>query len=105
MDDKYQNKNNTFYYFDMFLEYCRILDVLLGNSFITTFVLYVCSNLFGFCKWHRLLITANFINICITGVDILFHIPISDLELLSLYMIIDIIFLFIILIHKFKCKH
>lgn len=97
--------NNIFYYFNLFLSVCRILDFVLGNSIITTLLLYICSNLFGFCKWHKLLITANIINILLAGIDVLYHIPISDIELLMLYGIVDIIFLFMIIIYKFKCKH
>lgn len=35
-----------------------LLDFIIGNSITTTFLLYVCSYVFGFCKWHRFIITA-----------------------------------------------
>ena len=97
--------NNTMYYFDLFLEHSRFIDFIIGNSYITSILFYICSYMFGFCKWHKLVITANFINLNIGLVDVLIHIPISNLELLLSYYIIDIIFLFIILINKIKCKH
>ena len=97
--------NNVLYYFDICYTLSRSLDFITGNSYITTFLLLICNKLFGFCKWHKLVITANFVNLNIGLIDIIFHIPVTDLQLLMLYFIIDIIFLFIILINKFKCKH
>lgn len=60
--------NNLLYFNDIYcLSY--ILDYLIGNSIITTFLLIVCSYIFNFCTWHRLIIIANFINITIASVD------------------------------------
>lgn len=87
--------NNLLYYFDINNNIVYNLDFILGNSIITTILLYVCSYIFKFCKWHRIIITANFINILIAQIDILFVIPISDLMLLIIYYIISIIFIII----------
>ena len=58
--------NNLLYFNDIYcLSY--ILDYLIGNSIITTFLLIVCSYIFNFCTWHRLIIIANFINITIAA--------------------------------------
>lgn len=95
--------NNVLYYFGLFRPICYIMDFTLGNSIITTFLLFICSNLFGFCNWHRLIITSNFINILIANIDVLFTIPISNLHLLSLYFAVYLIFLFIIVYKRF-CK-
>lgn len=95
--------NNLLYYFQICNQLCYCIDLIIGNSVITTFLLFVCSYLFGFCNWHRLMITSNFINIMIANVDILFTIPISNLHLLSLYFAVYLIFLFIIVYKKF-CK-
>lgn len=95
--------NNLLYYFQICNQLCYTIDFVIGNSIITTFLLYVCSYVFGFCNWHRLIITSNFINILIANVDVLFTIPISNLHLLSLYFAVYLIFLFIIVYKRF-CK-
>lgn len=95
--------NNLLYYFQIYNQLCYIIDFVIGNSLITTFLLFVCSYIFGFCNWHRLLITSNFVNIVIASVDSVYRIPISNLELLILYFIIYLIFLFIIVYKRF-CK-
>lgn len=95
--------NNVIYYFQLCNELCYICDFILGNSLITTFLLFVCSYLFGFCNWHRLMITSNFINIFIASIDSVYRLPISNLHLLSLYFAVYLIFLFIIVYKRF-CK-
>ena len=84
--------NNTLYYFDIDY-FTYITDFAIGNSIITTFLLYVCSYVFNFCIWHRLIITANFINICIAIVDTIILLPISDVQLLIIYYTISVIFI------------
>ena len=95
---------NTIYYFNLnkMLLYCS--NYLLGNSVLTTSFLYIASKIFGFCKWHRIAIIGNFINITISVIDKIFTIPISNLEILVLYSTISIVFLFIALYYKFKCN-
>lgn len=95
--------NNLLYYFQICNQLCYIIDFIIGNSLITTFLLFVCSYIFGFCNWHRLLITSNFVNIAIASIDSVYRIPISNLELLILYFTIYLIFIFIIIYKKF-CK-
>lgn len=95
--------NNILYYFECCRCISYTLDFMLGNSLITTFLLLICSNLFGFCNWHRLMIISNFINIMIANIDVIFTIPISDLQLIILYVIVYLIFLFIIIYKRF-CK-
>lgn len=94
--------NNILYYNDTVYTICYILDYTIGNSIITTFLLYVCSYLFRFCNWHRLVITANFINITIANLDAIYNIPISDFKLLLSYITINIVFIFIALVYVFK---
>lgn len=53
--------NNILYCFSDIYIISYILDFIIGNSITTTFLLYVCSYVFGFCKWHRFIITANII--------------------------------------------
>lgn len=95
--------NNLLYYFQVCNQLCYVIDFIIGNSLITTFLLFVCSYIFGFCNWHRLLITSNFVNITIASIDSVYRIPISNLELLILCFIIYLIFLFIIVYKRF-CK-
>ncbi len=85
--------NNTMYYFNISSTFSYGLDFLLGGSFITILLLYVCSYVFEFCHWHRIINTANFINIGIAHIDFIFCIPINDLELLVTYYIIATIFI------------
>ena len=85
--------------------YSQLLDFTIGNSFITIFLLYICSNLFGFCKWHKLVITANLCSILFIMIKFIFNIELTNLSLILTIFNIDLIFLIIILIVKFKCKH
>lgn len=96
--------NNVLFYFDIETFTYQISAFLIGNSFITTILLIVCSYLFGFCKWHRLMILSNFINICIANIDIIFYIPITDFQLLFLYFTVYLIFIFIIIFNRFYTK-
>lgn len=96
--------NNVLFYFDIETFTYQISAFLIGNSFITTILLIVCSYLFGFCKWHRLMILSNFINICIANIDIIFYIPVTDFQLLFLYFTVYLIFMFIIIFNKFYTK-
>ena len=96
--------NNTLYYFDIINRYVYILDYLVGNSLITTILLYVCSYVFKFCNWYRLIIISNLIVITTNIYDVIFRIPISNLELLVLSYIIYFLFLLIIIVNKFKCS-
>ena len=82
----------------------RIIDFFIGNNIITIFLLYICSYLFGFCKWHRLVILANFINLMLILFDVIFKFDITNIQRILSYFTIDIIFLIIIIIIKFKCK-
>lgn len=60
--------NNILYCFSDIYIISYILDFIIGNSITTTFLLYVCSYVFGFCKWHRFIITANIINLLIANI-------------------------------------
>ena len=82
--------------------YPEILDFTIGNSLVTTLLLYICSNLFGFCKWHRLIITANLINIIIATTDFIIPLDKTNFQLILFYFTIDIIFIMLIIINKFK---
>ena len=85
--------NNAFYYLTDDNVLSNFIDFTLGNSLVITLLLYIGSYVFCFCKWHRLLITANLINIIIANVDIFIGIPISDLTLLLLYYFVSVVFI------------
>ena len=66
--------NNTLCYFCTDLDTIYLLDYIIGNSIITTILLFICSYIFNYCVWHRLIILANFINISIANIDAVYHI-------------------------------
>lgn len=95
--------NNTLYYFEV--PYVSIvLDFTIGNSYLGTFLIYVCSKIFNFCTWYRIIILANFINLNIAFLDSLITLPILDAELLSIYYIISSIFIIIAVVNHVKQK-
>lgn len=70
---------------------------LLGASLLSTIPMYISSYVYRFCAYHRMfihyLVIIHLIDIC----DRLFIIPVSDYNLLVLYLSITGICLFIIL--------
>lgn len=84
--------NNTLYYFEPYT-ICYVIDYLLGFSIANCVILFIASFIFNFCKWHRLIITANAINITIANYDAIYMIPCSDRELLVIYYIVSGIFI------------
>lgn len=87
--------SNTLYYFDVCRVCSYILDWSVAQSVSAILLFYICSYTFEFCVWHRLIITANLINISIAIIDIIFVIPIGNLELLTIYYLISAIFILI----------
>lgn len=85
--------NNILYCFSDIYIISYILNFIIGNSITTTFLLYVCSYVFGFCKWHRFIITANIINLLIANLDAYYRIPISDIQLLIVYHFVAALFI------------
>lgn len=96
--------NNILYYNDIIYDTPYFIDYIAGNSAINTLLLFICSYTFMFCNWHRLIITANLLNITIAFIDSMYTIPIDDMELLLSYIIVDIIFIILALYFNFKCK-
>lgn len=95
--------SNILYLVGDYDNFINQLDIIIGNSYTHIFIYYICSYLFGFCKWHRLIITANLCSLILLNADFYFNLP--NLNLILSIFTIDIIFLFIIIINKFKCKH
>lgn len=61
--------NNTLYKFDMLPRVGYLLDFVLGNSLLYFALIYICSITFGFCRWHRIIIAANLINLCFANIN------------------------------------
>lgn len=96
--------NNILYYFNIYDKLSYTFDFIIGNSIVTTILLYIYSNVFHFCIWHRIIITGNLINLIIANIDSIFYIPISDIQLLIIYHIIAAIFVIIAtILHINKC--
>lgn len=96
--------NNILYYFNVYDKLSYTFDFIIGNSIVTTILLYICSNVFHFCIWHRIIITGNLINLIIANIDSIFYISISDIQLLIIYHIIAAIFVIIAtILHINKC--
>ena len=95
---------NAMIYHNVLLKYCRLNDIITGNSVVATILLLFCSVIFKYGVWHRLIVVSNFIIILIILIDRIFRIPISNLELLVLYYVVYSIFLLLILIVNLKQK-
>ena len=82
-----------------------LLSYLGGVSVFTIIFFYVSSFAFKFCAYHRMFIHYITINWILNIIDLYIGIPLSDKELLMLYLIITGIMLFITLYLKFKRPH
>lgn len=88
--------NSTLYTFDILLPITYLLDFLIGGSLVYIILGYICSITFGFCNWHRIIITANLANSIIANIAIYTNIPVTDIELLSSYYIVAGIFILLV---------
>lgn len=96
--------NNIFYYIEVDRRISYILDFTIGNSIINTFLIYICSYVFNFCVWHRLIITANIVNLIIANIDVIVGLPVSDTKLLIIYHIVAAIFITIATVNHIHNK-
>lgn len=96
--------NNILYYNGICDKLSYTLDFIIGNSIVATILLYICSYVFNFCIWHRLIITANIINITIASLDAIYKLPISDIKLLIIYHVVAAIFIIISTVIHIKKK-
>ncbi len=87
--------NTILSYFCIDLE---ILSYIGGVSFFTLFFLYVSSYVFKFCLYHRLALHYILINNILNIIDAYIGIPLSDKNLLILYLVIAWVFYILILI-------
>lgn len=86
--------NTILSYFDIDLP---ILSYLSSNSILTIIFFYISSYVFRFCEYHRMFIHYNTIMWILNIYDMYIGVPLDDRGLLSIYLIVTGIFLFIIL--------
>ena len=67
--------------------------------------MYATSYAFKFCAWHRMFIHYILIILVLNIIDYHIGFPLSDKEMLTLYIIIATICMFFVLYLKVKCKH
>lgn len=89
-------------YFNIYLE---TLNYIAGTSFLTLIPMYISSYAYKFCEYHRMIIHYIFTHKIITIIDLYIGIPVSDLILLSIYLVVAGIFIMIILYLHQKCKN
>ena len=83
-----------------------LLSYIGGVSVLPLLFLYLSSYAFGFCSYHRMFLHYVLINWVLNIYDYYIGIPLSDKELLMLYLIITGVFLFIILyLHQKSLKN
>lgn len=82
-----------------------LLSYIGGVSIFPLLFLYLSSYAFGFCSYHRMFLHYVSLNWVLNIYDYYIGIPLSDKELLLMYLIITGIFLFIILyLHQKSLK-
>lgn len=89
-------------YFNIYLE---TLNYIAGTSFLTLIPMYISSYAYKFCEYHRMIIHYIFTHKIVTIIDLYIGIPVSDLILLSIYLVVAGIFIMIILYLHQKCKN
>lgn len=93
--------NTVTSYFDIELP---ILAYIASNSVLTIVFFYISSYVFRFCMFHRMFIHYNTLMWLLNIYDMYIGIPVNDRGLLSIYLIITTVFMFIIL-HIYVKSH
>lgn len=86
--------NTTLSYFDIDVP---ILSYISSNFILTIMFLYISSYVFKFCEYHRMFMHYNTLMWILNIYDMYIGVPLSDRDILSLYLMITGLFLFIIL--------
>ena len=81
-----------------------ILSYIGGVSALPLIFLYLSSYAFRFCEYHRMFLHYVTLNWAINIYDYYIGIPLSDRNMLALYLIITCIFLFVILYLYLKSR-
>lgn len=86
--------NTVLSYYDIDLQ---ILSYISSNSILTIIFLYVSSYVFRFCEYHRMFMHYNTLMWMLNIYDMYIGVPLDDRGMLSIYLSITGISLFIIL--------
>ena len=86
--------NTILSYYDIDLP---ILSYLAGNSILTIIFFYISSYVFRFCAYHRMFMHYTTVVWLINIYDYYIGVPVDDRELLTIYLLLTGLFLFIIL--------
>lgn len=86
--------NTVLSYYDIDLP---VLSYISSNSILTIIFFYLSSYVFRFCEYHRMFIHYNTFMWILNIYDMYVGVPLNDRDILSVYLIITGIFLFIIL--------
>lgn len=89
-------------YFDI---YVNELNYIAGTSFLTLIPMYISSYAYKFCEYHRMFIHYILTHKLLVTVDMYIGIPISDFNMLVVYLIVAGIFAIAILYLHQKCKN
>ena len=93
--------NTVLSYYDIILP---VLSYIGGLSLILLVFMYISSYVFRFCMFHRMFIHYNTLMWLLNIYDMYIGIPVNDRGLLSIYLIITTVFMFIIL-HIYVKNH
>lgn len=74
-----------------------VLSYIASNSILTIVFFYISSYVFRFCEYHRMFIHYNTLMWILNIYDMYIGVPVNDREMLSIYLLITGIALFIIL--------
>ena len=93
--------NTTLSYFEIDLE---IISYIGGVSVLPLLFLYIASYAFRFCEYHRMFLHYVTINWILNIYDYYIGIPLSDRNLLAMYLMITCVFIFITLYLYLKSR-
>lgn len=80
------------------------LNYIAGTSFLTLIPMYISSYTYKFCEYHRMFIHYILAHKSLVTIDMYIGIPLSDFNLLVVYLIIAGVFAIAILYLHQKCK-
>lgn len=81
-------------YYDIYIEE---LNYIAGTSFLTLIPMHISSYVYKFCIYHRMFLNYILVHKVVETIDMYIGIPCSDSILLTLYLIIAGLFIFLIL--------
>lgn len=93
--------NTTLSYFEIDLE---VISYIGGVSVLPLLFLYIASYAFRFCEYHRMFLHYITINWVLNIYDYYIGIPLSDRNLLAMYLMITCVFMFITLYLYLKSR-